>query len=154
MSKKTIVLGVGNLLLKDEGIGIHVVQELQKRQLPNGVEVVDGATSGMNLLALFPEASRLIIVDCVKGGKEPGTIYKFTPDEVKKREWRLMTSLHDVNLADVLQLAEQMNEMPEEVVIIGVEPKELDYGVELSPELEAKLPQVIEEVFKELGKET
>ncbi len=151
MSKKTIVLGVGNLLLKDEGIGIHVVQELQKRQLPNDVEVVDGATSGMNLLALFPEASRLIIVDCVKGGEEPGTIYKFTPNEVKRRAWRLMTSLHDVNLADVFQLAEQMGEMPEDVVIIGVEPKELDYGVELSPEVKEKLPQVIEEVLKELG---
>jgi hypothetical protein len=80
---KTVILGVGNVLLSDEGIGVHVVNELSTRELPPGVSVVEGGTDGFRLLNIITEADRLIVIDAVKGGAEPGSIYRFNVEDVK-----------------------------------------------------------------------
>ena len=75
--KKVVVFGVGNILLSDEGVGVHIAHELQKMELPLGVDIIEGGTDGFGLINIITETDRLVVIDSVKGGKKPGTIYKF-----------------------------------------------------------------------------
>jgi hydrogenase maturation protease len=148
--KRIVIVGVGNVLLKDEGIGVHVVRALQEMSLasPGGdVEVVDGGTS-LGALDRAEGADKLIIIDAARGGGEPGTIYRFAPDEVSG-EPKLLTSLHDLGLLDSLRMMESVGNPPRETVIIGVEPAEVDWGLELTPALRGKLPDVVRRVVEE-----
>jgi hydrogenase maturation protease len=146
--KKILILGIGNLLLRDEGVGVHAVRELEGRKLPSHVEVIDGGTSLMELLPIIQEAERIIVIDALRGGGEPGTIYRITPDDLMAETERPL-SLHQVGLLEVLGMARQLGGDPQ-VVIIGVEPHEISWGMELTPEVEAKLPKVVEAVLEEL----
>ena len=148
-NKKILILGVGNLILKDEGVGVHAVRELEGRNLPAHVEVIDGGTYLMDLLSVIQEAERIIVIDALKGGGEPGTIYRVTPDDLMAETERAL-SLHQVGLLEVLGMVRQLGGDPH-AVIIGVEPKEIAWGMELTPEVAAKLPKVIEMVMEELG---
>ncbi len=144
-----MIVGVGNILLKDEGIGVHVVRALQEMSLasPKGeVEVVDGGTSP-SAFDTAEGADKLIIVDAARGGGEPGTVYRFAPDEVSG-ERKLLASLHDLGLMDSLRMMEAGNP-PRETVIIGVEPAEVDWGLELTPALRERLPDVVRLVVEE-----
>lgn len=93
-SPKTVILGVGNVLLSDEGIGVHVANELSTMELPPGVSVVEGGTDGFRLLNIITETDRLIVIDAVKGGAAPGSIYRFNVDEVKNVPSGFRTSVH------------------------------------------------------------
>jgi hydrogenase maturation protease len=146
--KKILILGIGNLILRDEGVGVHAVRELEGRKLPSHVEVIDGGTSLMELLPIIQEAERIIVIDALRGGGEPGTIYRITPDDLMAETERPL-SLHQVGLLEVLGMARQLGGDPQ-VVIIGVEPHEISWGMELTPEVEAKLPKVVEAVLEEL----
>ena len=141
------VLGIGNVLLKDEGIGCHVVHALDGLSLPD-VETIDGGTCP-DVLELVEDADKLVIVDAVRGGGMPGQIYRFRPEEVEL-EWKPFLSLHDMSLIDSLKLM-QLRHGIGETVIIGVEPKELNWGLELSPNLQEKMPQIIDAVLEELN---
>ena len=142
------IVGVGNLLLMDEGVGVHVVQELERRELPPNVAVIDGGTSP-DALAHAGEVDRLVIVDAVRGGGEPGTVYRLTPDDIDESD-RNPLSLHEWDLMDSLKLSRYWTE-DVEVVIIGVEPGQMEWGLELSPEVEARLPRIIDVVLREAG---
>jgi hydrogenase maturation protease len=146
--KKTVIIGIGNLILKDEGIGVHVVRELEDRELPPGVELIDGGTATMELLPMIREAERIIVIDAMRAGGEPGTIYRVSPEDLVCETGRPL-SLHQIGLLEVLGMAKQLGGHVE-VAIIGVEPKEISYGMELSPEVEATVPKVINAVFEEL----
>lgn len=147
------MIGVGNLLLKDEGVGVHLIQALQKAP-PTGkgdLMIIDGGTCP-DAFQLLPEGiDRLIIVDAVRGGCAPGTIYRFTPQDRRFRTGRV-TSLHQLGLAEGLHMMEHTGLMPRDVVIIGVEPKEIGWGLEMSPELQQRVPQIIDLVDKEIGR--
>jgi hydrogenase maturation protease len=147
--KKILILGIGNLILRDEGVGVHAVRELEGRKLPSHVEVIDGGTSLMELLPIIQEAERIIVIDALRGGGEPGTLYRVFPDDLMAETERPL-SLHQVGLLEVLGMARQLGGDPQ-VVIIGVEPKEISWGMELTPEVGAKLPRVIDAVFEEMG---
>jgi hydrogenase maturation protease len=145
-----VIVGVGNVLLKDEGIGVHVARTLQEAGFasPDGdVEVVDGGTSP-EALDSAEGADKLIIVDAAVGGCEPGTIYRFRPDDVSA-EPRLLTSLHDLSLLDSLRMMQALGNPPRETVIIAVEPAEVDWGLELTPTLRKKLPELVRRVMEE-----
>jgi hydrogenase maturation protease len=145
---KVVVIGIGNLILRDEGVGVHAVRELEGRKLPAHVEVIDGGTSLMELLPVIQEAERIIVIDALRGGGEPGTVYRVTPDDLMAATERPL-SLHQVGLLEVLGIARQLGGDPQ-VVIIGVEPHEISWGMELTSEVEAKIPQVVEAVLEEL----
>ena len=145
---KILILGIGNLILRDEWVCVHAVRELEERDLPSHVEVIDGGTYLMDLLSVIQEAERIIVIDALKGGGEPGTIYRVIPDDLMAESERAL-SLHQVGLLETLGMVKQLGGEPE-VVIIGVEPKEISWGMELTPEVEAKLPKVIEMVLGEL----
>jgi hydrogenase maturation protease len=147
-NKKILIVGVGNLILRDEGVGVHAVRELEKRDLPPHVEVIDGGTYLMDLLNVIQEAERIIVIDALQGGGAPGTVYRVTPDDLMAETERTL-SLHQVGLLEILGIARQLGGDPQ-VVIIGVEPKEISWGMELTSEVEAKLPRVIDAVFEEL----
>lgn len=146
---KTVVIGIGNLLLRDEGVGVHAVRALRGRQLPPEVEVIDGGTATLELLPILQEAQRVVVIDALRGGAPPGTLYRVTPQDLMEGEERPL-SLHQVGFLEVLRMARQLGSDPE-VVIIGVEPKEIAWGTELTPELRRRLPRVVEAVLRELG---
>ncbi|MDI6858656.1 MAG: HyaD/HybD family hydrogenase maturation endopeptidase [Dehalococcoidia bacterium] len=148
--KRVVIVGVGNVLLKDEGIGVHVARAIREMGLASSdheVQVIDGGTSP-DALDAAEGADKLIIVDAAQGGGEPGTVYRFRPDDVSA-EPRLLTSLHDLGLLDSLRMMELIGKQPRETVIIAVEPAEIAWGLELTPLLKEKLPEIVRRVIEE-----
>jgi len=144
---RKFVVGIGNVLLMDEGIGCHVAHALESVPVPDA-EVIDGGTCP-DVSQLVADADKVVIVDAVRGGGLPGQIYRFRPEDIEMEEKRVL-SLHDVGLIDSLKLT-QLRHNVGETVIIGVEPRELGWGLELSPELQEKMPQIIDVVLDELN---
>jgi len=147
-SKQVAVVGVGNLLLKDEGIGIHVAHALQKLALPHGVKIVDGGTSPVLLDDTGP-TEKLIIIDAMETGGTPGSVYRFRLDDLTTEAAELI-SVHELNLISRLKMMRLLGKEPPETVIIGVQPKEIDWGTELSAELQEKIPEIGRVVLKEI----
>jgi len=129
---------------------VHVISALRDRELPDDVELWDGGTASFDLLDTLAGRRQVIIIDAVRTGSEPGTIFRFTPEDISARREQV-TSLHQVGLLEALTVAEHLlDSAPQEVIILGIEPKEIDWGLELSPEVEAAVPKVIELVMEEL----
>jgi hydrogenase maturation protease len=141
------VLGIGNALLRDEGIGCHVVHALEGIPLPD-VEVVDGGTCP-DVLQIFEDADKLVIVDAVKGGGTPGQIYRFHLEDITP-EQKPFLSLHDLRLVDSLKLMRLWHNI-DKAVIIGVEPGDIGWGLELSSKLRERMPQIIDAILSELN---
>jgi len=148
-SSRTVVIGVGNLLLKDEGIGIHALRALQELDLPPGISLIDGGTSP-DLIAYTRAGDRMVIIDAAKGGGKPGTIYRYRPEDLAAGRGTL-TSAHELGVVENLKLMALTGNEPRETVIIGVEPKEIDWGTELSPELKKRLPAIVKAVLREIN---
>lgn len=157
-SVRVLVLGLGNILLKDEGVGVHVAKYLQEEDLPDNVEVIDGGTSGLDILLSQEPAYKLVVVDAIRAGKKPGTIYR---TQLKPAERERLTeifnevgqsniSLHQIGLLDALGAAERLDRMPEEITIIGVEPAEVSLGLELTEPVEQSVPRVVKQVSEEI----
>src|SRR4030043_219411 len=146
---KIVILGVGNLLLSDEGVGVHIANELIKMDLPPEVSVVEGGTDGFRLLNVITEADRLIVIDAVKGNADPGSIYRFDIDDVRNCPSGFKTSVHQIGILEVIDLSELIGKNPH-TTIIGIAPKSLEMSMELSPEVKSKTPRIIELIFEEL----
>ncbi len=146
------VLGLGNILLSDEGLGVHALWELRDRyEFSPEIELIDGGTGGLFLLSEFEGVDKLLIIDAISGGKEPGTIYSFSLEELPQTVAEKL-SLHEVSLLDVLQLARLKGCLPEEVKLIGMEPASLEWGGELTEVAKKKLPELINLVLSQLRK--
>ncbi len=145
-----MVLGVGCKLLTDEGFGVHVVEKLTADyDFPDNVSVIDGGVLGVNLLGVISEADHLIVVDVIRNGGEPGTLYRLAGQEIPARI-RAKNSLHQIDFLEALTLCQALDKVPE-TVIIGVEPEDITtYSVELTPTIAAKTDAMIDMVFKEL----
>ena len=146
---KTVVLGLGNRYLRDDGIGIAVAEELQRLNLGEGVLVRVHQTFDLWLLSEYSGASRLIVVDSVKSGSQPGTImeYEVTP---LPGSLSSMPGLHSMNLHDLVDFACKTGLLECPVVIVGVEPKNCDVGEGLSTELQRVVPDVVARVAAEV----
>jgi hydrogenase maturation protease len=145
---KILVVGMGNLLYRDEGIGVHVVQEMENMKLPDMIEVLDIGTSTMDLISYLKGVEKLIVIDAMKAGGDPGTVYKCKPEDLLPKDEGPI-SLHEIGLLETLNMAKKM-EMEIETVIIGVEPKVFDWGIELTEEVKNRIPFIIEAVLKEV----
>jgi len=141
------VVGIGNALLRDEGIGCHVAHALEGIPLSD-VKIIDGGTCP-DVLQFLEDADKLVIVDAVKGGGTPGQIYRFYLEDITLEQKPLL-SLHDMDLVDSLKLMQLWHNI-DKAVIIGVEPREINWGLELSPELQEKMPQIIDAILSELN---
>jgi hydrogenase maturation protease len=149
MSPPIVILGVGNLLLSDEGVGVHVAHKLMEMDLPAGVEVIEGGTDGFRLMNVVTEAERLIVVDAVKGGSPPGSIYRFDIKDAPSSPDAYKTSVHQIGILEIVHLSELIGQTPE-TTVIGVEPKSLEMGMALSPEVQEKIPKIIELILEEV----
>jgi hydrogenase maturation protease len=145
---RVVVIGVGNLLMKDEGIGIHVIQALQQIELPTDVRLVDGGTSP-ELWAYTRIGDKLIIIDAAKAGGDPSAIYRFRPEDITA-ERGFLNSAHELGVIEALNLMAFTGNKPGDVVIIGIEPAEIAPGLELSAVLRQKMPDIIRVVLKEI----
>jgi hydrogenase maturation protease len=145
--KPILILGLGNPLQGDDGVGCRVVQALEGRTLPGDVEVMDGGTPGVGLLNLFEGRRRVIIVDAAEMGEAAGSVVRFRPEDVTLTGSAQRFSLHRSGVADALALARELKlELPE-IVVFGVQPERVDWGEGLSPHVQAAVPQVIEAVL-------
>lgn len=147
--KPVLVVGVGNLIMRDDGFGVHLVRNLAEETLPEDVELFDGGTLGPEMLPWLEGRDKVVFVDAVQAEMEPGTLFRFEPGNLQYN-MEEKTSVHDIGLIDTLSMAELMGTAPREVVIIGVQPKIVDWGEDLSPELQNVIPKVINLVKKEI----
>lgn len=149
--KRTVILGVGNLLLSDEGVGVRALEKLERAYtFPDGVDLVDGGTCGMELLELLTDLDLLIMLDVVRAGKPPGSLIVLRGNEVPAR-LRLKLSPHQVGLSDVLATLILTGVAPRESVIIGIEPESFELGMSLTPAVEATLPRMVAATLDELA---
>jgi hydrogenase maturation protease len=144
---KILIVGIGNLLCRDEGIGVHVIQEMKNMKLPDHIELLDIGTSTMDLISYLEGVNKLIVIDAMVAGGTPGTIYRCKPENLLP-EGEDPISLHDIGVLETLSMAKKMG-MQINTVIIGVEPKVLDWGMELTEEVKNRIMDIIEAVLKE-----
>jgi hydrogenase maturation protease len=150
--KKTLVLGLGNILLSDEGVGVRVVERLQERYaFPSEVQMLDGGTLGLDLMLYVESADRLLVVDALDTGATPGTVARLEGEEVPAF-FSLKISPHQMGLADLLAAARLCDCYPEEVVLWGVQPEVMDVGLELSPAIATQVETLVDKVLAELSR--
>ena len=149
---KIAIVGVGNILLKDEGIGVKVVKELENEYtFPPDITLVDGGTAGHHLVNVVADFDVIIVIDAVQGGEEPGTIYRFSLDQIPI-ELNTHLSLHQVGVLEALNQVKLLGKN-QKVVFVGIEPKDISpWGMELSPAIAEKIPKLISLVLEELEK--
>lgn len=141
---RTVVLGLGNPLMADDGMGVRAVDRLRSSQhLPPGVRLEDGGTWGMSLLPLIETADRLLLLDAIRLQHLPGTIHRLGWQELP-RYLALKLSPHQIDLKEVLALCEWRGSVPAEVVALGIEPKRIELDNVLSPEVQQAMPHLVE----------
>jgi hydrogenase maturation protease len=147
--KPVLILGIGNLILKDEGVGVHVIERLKNMALPSDVEVIDGGTMGIDLLYHIEGRKKVIVIDAVNTDGAAGTIYRFTDKDLEEKK-ECLRSAHEIDFTDVLKLAQFLKNRPDTVIFIGIKPKDISEGFGLSPQIEERIPQIVELVLKEM----
>ncbi len=145
-----LVLGIGNLVMSDDGVGVVVVQRLQREyRLPAHVDVMDGGTLGLDILPRLEGIERLIVVDAVETGRKPGTRVRLTGEDLPLA-LETKISPHQMGLKDLLAVARLMGHFPGEMVLIGVQPDDIEVGAELTPEVGAQVDTLLASVVDEL----
>jgi len=146
----TLVLGIGNIIMTDDGVGVRVVNLLQERyRFSHTVKVMDGGTLGLDLLHHLEGIRRLVVVDAVETGGPPGTLVRLTGDEINIA-FRTKLSPHQMGLQDLLLVAELQGFVPDEMVLWGVQPAEIGMGTELTAAVEDQVEPLVGQVLKEL----
>ncbi|AWB09713.1 hydrogenase maturation protease [Thermodesulfobium acidiphilum] len=146
---KILVIGIGNELQGDDGLGVHVIKELKKVSLPDEVDLLAGGTSGPDLIVYFEGVDFAIFVDAVRGGNKPGTIYKYKPEEMKYQK-SIALSPHQIGIPETLSLAEFVGKKPKRSIFFGMEPMNLEFSMELSEPVKEKLPRLVKLIVEEI----
>jgi hydrogenase maturation protease len=149
MRQRTLILGLGNPLRGDDGLGSRVVAELESLGVPEGVTVIDGGIGGLGLLSYLEEWERVLIVDVAELGLRPGQHVRFTPREVRLRETGEGFSVHDAGLSQAIDLGTALGRQLAEIVIFGLQPATMELGQGLSPAVEAAVPDLVLAVLRE-----
>jgi hydrogenase maturation protease len=148
---QTLILGVGNLLMSDEGVGVHVIQRLvADYQLPEEVQVLDGGTLGMDLLYYLEWVENLLLIDAVQARKEPGTLVRLEGEDVPAF-MSIKISPHQLGVPDMLAAAKLKGDCyPQRIVLWGVQPELMEIGLDLSPKVGAQVDTIIENILDQL----
>lgn len=150
--KQIKIIGIGNTLYSDEGVGVHLLPQLYESLKDyDHVEIIEGATDGMKLLEPVEEADYLIIIDAINAGKKPGEIITIKNDEIPKY-YGVKMSVHQVGFQEVLFAARLREKLPKEMVMFGIQPASLELGLELSDIVRGKLPQLLEIIIEQVDK--
>ncbi|MBF1757271.1 MAG: HyaD/HybD family hydrogenase maturation endopeptidase [Veillonella tobetsuensis] len=145
-----VVLGVGNILLTDEGLGVHVVEDLKANYtFTPQVTLIDGGTMGMELLTYMRGMKKILLIDAINGGKNPGTVYEF-PHRELEQYFTDHISVHEVGMQDILRIRAIQENPLEDAIVIGVEPESLEIGFEPSVAVQQALPEVKDRVLSVL----
>jgi hydrogenase maturation protease len=149
LSSDTVVIGVGNTILSDEGVGVHAARLLQgDPRLPAGVTILDGGTIGLELIPYASDASRVLLLDAMNSGKAPGTLARMTGRDLLDTTggW----SAHQLGVADLIAALFLVSTSPQDIVVLGVQPANTDWGTSLSPEVEAALVPLVDAALAQL----
>ena len=152
MKHPIIVLGLGNPLMADEGIGTKLIEKLNSACGSDArADFIDAGTGGMTVLTYIAGRKKAIIIDCALMGEEPGTIKRFTSDEVVSVKKLSHLSQHDSDILSVIELSKQLGECPDEVVFFGIEPQAIEQKMELTELIESKLDEYAAMILDELN---
>jgi len=142
-----VLIGLGNPLFSDDGIGIRIIDAFTQC---DDIDCVDAGTSGMSVVHALAGRRKAVLVDCARMGEAPGTLRRFTPAEIRSRKALPRLSLHEGDLTEFLELSYTLGEAPESLVLFGIEPACLEFGMALSLVLEARLPEYLQAVSAEI----
>ena len=145
-----VIIGIGNLIKSDDGVGVHAVRYLEGK-VPGDVELIEGSVFCADLFVFIEGREKVIFIDAIDAGDEPGAIFKFTPDQVRNENKGVSMSVHDFGLYELIAMARLMDQCPEDITIISVQVKSIDTGDTLSDEVRAAIPRVHELVLEEIG---
>ncbi|WP_027185046.1 NiFeSe hydrogenase maturation protease [Desulfovibrio inopinatus] len=146
--KKLLVLGIGNLLLSDEGVGVHAVKALMEERWPDDVDLLEGGTFTQDIFYIFKNYEKLLVLDCVRGSNGPGTIYRLSEDDIIKDESQNL-SVHDIDMLDSLRMAELMGHKPQ-MRVVGMEPLKIDWDMEMTDPIKKVFPEFLEIIRQEI----
>ena len=149
--KPTLIICLGNPLMRDEGIGIRLASELSTQLADHpDVDVLDLGTGGLTVIHAIEGRKKVVFVDCALMGEPPGTIRRFTPEEVRSKKVKTRYSLHEGDLLNTLELSRNLGECPDDITIFGIEPRQVAPGEGLSEELLENIPHYTETILEEL----
>lgn len=155
MKKNTLILGIGNTLLSDEGTGIHMLGYLRETRLDSDeISYVDGGTLSFTLMPYIESAHSLIVIDAAELNAAPGTVRVFRGDEMDRFAGKTKRSVHEVSLGDLLAIAHLTDSLPRRRALVAVQPRDIDWGDSLSEPVMSALPAAagrIEEILEEWG---
>ena len=143
--KKTFIIGVGSILCGDDGVGPRVIDALEKEVLPDNVTIQSGDLSGLDLLKFFPDYDEVIIIDAADMKLEPGQIRTFKPRDIKEANFNDKFSTHGMALLETLTLALALD-VPSDITIVGVQPSDTSFNLELSKTISSKIPEIVKVV--------
>lgn len=150
-AEHTLVLGLGNPLMGDDGLGLRALARLRQEWEVEGADLVDGGTWGMNLLPLIEDAPRVLLLDAIDVGATPGTLVELERNEIPRLFARKL-SPHEVDLREVLALAELRGTLPQETAALGIQPRDVELSTELTAEVAAQVEVLLERVIARLRK--
>jgi hydrogenase maturation protease len=144
------IIGVGNILQGDDGVGVRAVQVLQGKDGLGDVEIIDAGTAPFDMLGVFLESRLVIVLDCVRTGREPGTLYRLPPEAIDGADDDLRFA-HGLGVAGTVRLARELGSTAD-VIVYGIEPACIEWGLELSSQVETSLPVLVDAVREEVAR--
>jgi len=151
MGKNTLVLGLGNPLMADEGIGVYLLQRLvELKDKFSNVDFIDAGTGGMAILHLIQNRPKVVIIDCARMGLQPGDIKRFTPEKARSVKALAHQSLHEADILGIIDMARRLGSCPGKIVIFGIEPEFVQLQQQLSNVLADRIDYYIAEICAEL----
>ena len=151
MEKPVVVLGLGNPVMADEGIGVYLVERVRESaaEYP-AVDFVDAGTSGLSILHHIEGRRKAVVIDCAFMDEPPGAIRRFTPEEVRSTKVLAHQSLHEADLLRIIAMARQLGQAPDEIVIFGIQPERVEFSQGLSRTLAEKIDEYVSMILQEL----
>lgn len=148
------IIGIGNPLRKDDGLGIYLLEKLRKqnKKLPKNIDLLDGGTGGMNLLHILPSYKKILIIDAVNFNKNPGETKLFRLEDIQNPKESISLSTHEKDFKKILKLSEELDELPNSVYIFGIQPKEISFGQGFSEIIEKNIDNIFNILVSQIGK--
>lgn len=146
-----LVLGIGNLLMQDDGVGIHCIEYLEETGVQENIDLIDGGTGGLALLDFLNEYEKIYVIDAVDMKAPPGTIKIFSPDEIQMYSSHLTLSAHGIGFAEVMAIQKEIDKLPD-IKIIGIQPNTISYNLQLSPAVKKVLPKIKKILVEQIRK--
>jgi len=151
VEKPVVVLGLGNPLMADEGIGVYLVERLRESaDTYPSVDFVDAGTGGLSVLYHLEGRRKAVLIDCAFMDEPPGTLRRFTPEEVRSTKVLAHQSLHEADVMQILALARQLGQAPDQIVIFGIQPERVEPALDLSRTLVDRIDEYVCTILREL----